>query len=1028
MMTFRLWTLTSFLAVVSSTVVIAESKIDFSRDIRPILSDNCYACHGPDEAHREGGFRLDRKDSAFGKAASNETVIVPGRPELSELIARIVTDDDELRMPPSDSTKSLTAKQIDLLKRWIAQGANWKEHWSFIPPVKHELPAVSRKDWCRGPVDHFIMKQLDDNGLKPGPRASREALIRRVTLDLTGLPPTLAEVDAFLNDSSEQAYGKVVNRLLQSERYGEHMAKYWLDAARYGDTHGLHLDNYREMWPYRDWVVRAFNQNMPFDQFTVEQLAGDLFENPSEDQLVATGFNRCHVTTGEGGSIAEEVHIRNVVDRVVTTGTVFLGMTFDCTRCHDHKYDPFTQRDFYSLSAFFNSIDGTPLDGNKKDHAPVIKVLTGEQKGRIAELKQQASDARDEIRKQLADYRYVEPETPAEAKPSEPTEFVWIEDSVPEGGRAQGGWQFVSKPKPVFSGKRSSTRTAKGLSQHFFDQAKTPLKIADGDVFFCYVYLDARNPPTEIMLQFNDGSWDHRAYWGADSIDWGKKDSPSRFSKGALPELARWVRLEVPVSEVGLKAGSMINGWAFTQFDGTVYWDKAGIVSKADQYRIYDSLLSWENDQKAANAASLPAEIKPVVMLESAKRSNAQQKQMLDYFLEHVCVTSRNIFDPLHKAIAESEKKVTDIEKATATTLVFREKKEPKPAHILNRGEYDQPLDVVPRAVPSILPPLPDNEPANRLGFARWLTSREHPLMARVTVNRFWQQFFGTGLVKTSEDFGSQGDPATHPELLDWLAVQLQDDGWDVQKTLRRIVMSETYRQDASVHGPADIDPENRLLSRGPRFRLDAEVLRDQALFVSGLLVEKLGGPSVKPPQPDGLWFAVGYSGSNTVRFKPDTGPDKVHRRTLYTFLKRTALAPQMSIIDAPSRESCTVRRERTNTPLQALLLLNDPQYVECARGLADRVLREGGKTVESRVAYMLRLCTSRVPVDSEVAELVAVITDLHAVYSKDRKSAAKLVGATSPVNDASAHVVERAAWTVGANLILNLDEVLTKN
>ncbi|MDG2358740.1 MAG: DUF1549 domain-containing protein, partial [Planctomycetaceae bacterium] len=388
-MNFRLWTLTSFLAVVSSTVVTAESKIDFGRDIRPILSDNCYACHGPDETHREGGFRLDRKDSAFGMAASNATVIVPGKLELSELIARIVTDDDELRMPPSDSTKSLTAKQIELLKRWIAQGANWKEHWSFIPPVKHEFPAVSRKDWCRGPVDHFIMKRLDDKGLEPGPRASRETLIRRVTLDLTGLPPTLAEVDAFLNDSSEQAYGKVVNRLLQSERYGEHMAKYWLDAARYGDTHGLHLDNYREMWPYRDWVVRAFNQNMPFDQFAVEQLAGDLFENPSEDQLVATGFNRCHVTTGEGGSIAEEVHIRNVVDRVVTTGTVFLGMTFDCTRCHDHKYDPFTQRDFYSLSAFFNSIDGTPLDGNKKDHAPVIKVLTGEQKGRIAELKQQ---------------------------------------------------------------------------------------------------------------------------------------------------------------------------------------------------------------------------------------------------------------------------------------------------------------------------------------------------------------------------------------------------------------------------------------------------------------------------------------------------------------------------------------------------------------------------------------------------------------------------------------------------------------
>lgn len=1027
-MDFRLWTLTSLLAVVSSPVVAAESKIDFNRDIRPILSDNCYACHGPDEAHREGGFRLDRKDSAFGKADSDEVVIVPGKPELSELIARIVTDDQDLKMPPADSTKSLTKEQIELLKKWVIQGANWQEHWAFIPPVKRELPPVSRADWSKNPIDSFILKRLDDEGLEPGNRASKETLIRRVTLDLTGLPPTLEEVDAFLNDRSNDAYTKVVDRLLKSVRYGEHMAKYWLDAARYGDTHGLHLDNYREMWPYRDWVVRAFNQNMPFDQFATEQLAGDLLPDATVDQLVATGFNRCHVTTGEGGSIVEEVYVRNVVDRVVTTGTVFLGMTFDCTRCHDHKYDPFTQRDFYSMFAFFNSIDGAPMDGNKKDHAPVIKVLTSEERGRIAEHTQKATDVRDAIKKQLAHYQYVEPGTPAEAKLPEPTEFVWIEDSVPDGGRAQGGWKFVTKPKPVFSGEKASTRTAKGLSQHFFDGAKTPLKIADGDVFFCYVYLDEKNPPKEIMLQFNDGSWNHRAFWGDDAIDWGTKNSPSRFAKGSLPETGKWVRLEVPVSEVGLKAGSMINGWAFTQFDGTVYWDKAGIVSKADQTPIYDSLLVWEQDQKAAKAASLPVGIKTVVMQESAKRSDAQRKQLLDYFVEHVCSTSRRIFDPLHKAIAESEKKATDIEKAAATTLIFREKKEPKPAHILNRGEYSQPLDVVTRAVPAVLPPLPKGSPANRLGLARWLTSRQHPLTARVTVNRFWQQLFGTGLVKTSEDFGSQGEPASHPELLDWLAVQFQDDGWDVQRTLRRIVMSETYRQDATVRGSVQRDPENRLLSRGPRFRLDAEVLRDQALFVSGLLVEKPGGPSVKPPQPDGLWFAVGYSGSNTVRFKPDIGPDKVHRRTLYTFLKRTAPAPQMSIIDAPSRESCTVRRERTNTPLQALLLLNDPQYFECARGLAERVLHEGGTTAESRAEYMLRLCTSRKPDTAEVAELVAAMTDLQAAYSNDGETAAKLVAATVSSSGESGQDAERAAWTIGANLVLNLDEVLTKN
>jgi hypothetical protein len=494
-----------------------------------------------------------------------------------------------------------------------------------------------------------------------------------------------------------------------------------------------------------------------------------------------------------------------------------------------------------------------------------------------------------------------------------------------------------------------------------------------------------------------------------------------------LPEKGEWVRLEVSVAEVGLKAGSLINGWAFTQFDGTVYWDKAGIVSKADQTPVYDSLLVWERDQKAAKAASLPVDVKPIVLLEAAKRNDEQRKKLLDYFVEHVCSTSRSIFDPLQKSIADADREVTDLEKAVATTLVFREKAELKPAHILNRGEYDQKLEEVPRAVPAILPPLPEGAPANRLGLAMWLTSRRHPLMARVTVNRFWQQLFGTGLVKTSEDFGSQGDPASHPELLDWLAVQFQDDGWDVEQTLRRMVMSATYRQAAVVRGSVEIDPENRLLSHGPRFRLDAEVLRDQALFVSGLLVEKIGGPSVKPPQPDGLWFAVGYSGSNTVRFAADTGDDKVHRRTLYTFLKRTAPAPQMSIIDAPSREACTVRRERTNTPLQALLLLNDPQYVECARGLADRVLREGGATDESRAAYMLRLCTSRTPEASEVAELLSVISDLRAVYSKDRDAAAKLVGTDVVKPEDADKVAEVAAWTMGANLVLNLDEVLTK-
>ncbi|MHC4877662.1 MAG: PSD1 and planctomycete cytochrome C domain-containing protein [Planctomycetota bacterium] len=1017
------------LLVVAPSASFAADDIDFNRDIRPILADKCYACHGPDEAQREGGFRLDRKDSALGEADSGAKVIVPGKLEASELVVRITTADEDLVMPPADETKQLSQAEIDLLKRWVAGGANWQEHWSFVAPQKSDAPNVSRPDWIRNPIDAFILKRLDAKGLKPSTEASREALIRRVSFDLTGLPPSSEDVTAFLKDDSPNAYEKVVDRLLKSQHYGEHMARFWLDAARYGDTHGLHLDNYREIWLYRDWVINAFNQNLPFDDFTVRQLAGDLLENPSEDDLIATGFNRCHVTTSEGGSIAEEVYVRNVVDRVVTTGTVFMGMTLDCSRCHNHKYDPFTMDEFYGMFAFFNSIDGPPLDGNRKDHAPVLKVMTDEQTSRVTKLEAKLASTRAEIAKQLTEFKYTEPAQPTEAKLPEPKEFVWIDDAVPEGGRAQGNtpWQFVDNPKPV-SGSKVSTRTAKGLSQHFFDGAKKPLRIGEGDKFFCYVWVDEKNPPKEIMLQWNDGSWDHRAYWGGDHIDWGKADSPSRRHFGDLPKAGEWVRLEVPADQVGLKPGSQVNGWAFTQFDGKVSWDKAGIVTLSDQEPIYDSLVVWDRDQKAAKGGTLPADIKAIVLMEVDKRNDAQQKQLLDYFVENVLTSTRKTFGPLHAAIADAEKQITDTKNSAPTTLIFREKKEPKPSYLLTRGEYDQKGDQVERRVPGILPALPEGAPMNRLGFAKWLVDRSHPLTARVTVNRMWQQVFGTGIVKTAEDFGSQGEPPSHPELLDWLAVQFQDDGWDTKQFMKRLVMSATYRQASDVTPELiEADPTNRLLARGPRFRLDAEMLRDQALVVSGLLNEKVGGPSVKPPQPDGLWFAVGYSGSNTVRFVADKGSEKVHRRTLYTFLKRTAVAPQMSTFDAPSREACTVRRERTNTPLQALLLLNDPQFIECARALAQRALSEGGDTVASRAARMLSLATSRQPADDEISVMVSIFNDLKKSYSADTEAAAKLLAIGEAVKLEGIDQAELAAWTIVANLVLNLDEVLTK-
>lgn len=1013
---------------------IAE-EVSFQRQVRGILSDKCFQCHGPDAADRQAGLRLDEEASAKSELDSGETAIVPGNIDASVLIERILTQDPDTRMPPEHSGKSLTETEIQILKQWISEGATWGQHWSFVPINRSQLPKTGDQTNIVNDIDRFIRARLPEQDLRHSSEADRVSLIRRVTFDLTGLPPTVAEVDAFLADGSPDAYKKIVERLLASPHYGEHMARFWLDIARYGDTHGLHLDNYREMWPYRDWVINAFNNNKPFNDFTVEQLAGDLLDHPTDEQLIATGFNRCHVTTSEGGSIAEEVHVRNVVDRVVTTGTAFMGLTMDCTRCHDHKFDPLTMKDFYSFYAYFNSIDGPPLDGNKKDPAPMMRVMTDQQKQEVAILKQKQRDAKADLKKFLASVTYLEPQNPAPRILPEPVEFVWVEDAIPEGAKPSGDspWEFQESPAPVFSGTKSHTRTANELSQHLFTAATKPLTVANQDTFFCYVFLDPKNPPKEIMLQWNDGNWNHRAYWGGDKIDWGKNDSPSRRNYGPLPKTGEWVRLEVPADDVGFKKGSKVNGWAFTQFGGTVHWDKAGIVSKSKQSPLYDSFVSWENDQKETKAATLPENLKPLVG--NTDRSQADTTQLQAYFFEHAWTETNAEVKKIKSREAAAKQREQQIVSSVPTTLVFKESKEPKPAYLLNRGEYDQKGEQVGRAIPAVLPAMPENTPQNRLGVARWLVSDSHPLTARVTVNRIWQQFFGNGLVKTSEDFGSQGEQPSHPLLLDWLASEFMQPklsgaqhNWDVNHLVRLIVMSSTYRQTAQVLPTAyQIDPENRYLSRGPRFRLDAEMLRDQALAVSGLLIDDVGGPSVKPPQPDGLWFAVGFTGSDTARFKKDNGKQKVHRRTLYTFLKRTAPAPQMSTFDAPSRESCVVRRERTNSPMQALLMMNDPQYVECARGLAERAIRQAGTTELQKAKFILRRCVLRSPQQTEVENLVADYRYYLAEYQANPEAAASLIAIGEEASDTAIPATELAAWTVVANLVLNLDEVINK-
>ena len=1023
-------------SIASSFVVAADRKIEFNRDVRPILSNNCYLCHGPDKNQLQAGLRLDISDLAKSKLESGHTAIIPNDAAASSLYARIISTDPNAKMPPSDSGKSLSPADIEILKVWIEQGAEYQGHWSFIPAVRRDAPTTKFPNHVRNEIDRFILSRLEAEGLEPSAEADKFSLIRRATIDLTGLPPTPTEVDAFLADSSAEAYERVVDRLLMSPRYGEHQGRIWLDAARYGDTHGLHLDNERSMWPYREYVINALNQNIPFDRFTIEQLAGDLIPNATIDQKVASGFNRCNVTTSEGGSIDDEVLVRYAVDRTEALSTVFLGLTLQCAVCHSHKFDPVSQKEFYSLYSYFYSMADAAMDGNALLPPPILKLPSDEHTKKQRELDGQLASIQQAIATELSNTHYVDPwegsMPPADALSVLRQEVIWIDDDLPAGAQPQGDtpWRFVTKGEgPVFSGEKSSTRTAAGLSQHFFTGANPGLKIGEGDVLFAYVFLDPANPPKSIMLQFNDGSWEHRSNWGDDdAIGFGAKNTPGKRLAGPLPNKGEWVRLEVKAADVGLPAGATLNGWAFTQSGGTCHWDRAGVVTYATQPPTeFSSQIAWEQSERPTPKTTYPGPIQEALKLEPAKRTADHQKQLRDYFIQNVNTGTRATFAALQGKIAEINKQKGEVEATIPATMVSQDLPQLRETFVLVRGAYDKKAEKVERGVPAVLPPLPEGVPNNRLGLAKWLVAPNHPLTSRVIVNRYWQQFFGTGIVKTAEDFGAQGTWPTHPELLDWLATEFIQTGWDVKRMHKLIVMSGTYRQTAKV-SPALLgrDPENLLLARGPRFRYDAEVIRDSILFSSGLLVERAGGKSVKPYQPEGIWEAVAFVGSNTRDFKPDAG-ESLYRRSLYTFWKRTAPPPSMSTFDAPSRENCTVRRPRTNTPLQALALMNDKQYIDAARKLAERMLKEGGSTPEQRLAYGFRWMTARPPSTRELQVLKKTLDNETAVFLADKPAAEKLLAYGDSPRDMTLETAEYAAWTMIANLLINLDETITK-
>ena len=1025
--------LTAFVAVVAA----ADPAIRFDRDIRPLLSENCYACHGP--GTQEAGLRLDSHEAATAQLASGGRAIVAGDTKASEMLARIAATDPDVAMPPPHTNKSLSPEQKDLLAKWIAAGAPYERHWSFAPVVRPEVPAAADAAVTQA-IDRFLEARLAADKLSPNPEADRPTLIRRLSFALTGLPPTPAEVAAFVADTAPDAYEKQVERLLQSPHHGEEMARHWLDAARYADTHGLHLDNERQMWAYRDWVVKAFNDNLPFDQFTIWQLAGDLLPEATLEQKVATGFSRCNVTTSEGGSINDELIFRYSVDRTATMTNAFMGLTGQCAVCHSHKFDPISHKEFYSLYAFFNSAADPGFDGNKIDTPPVIRVPSAEQQRRLAEL----DAARPGLEKAIADAQaavvYVDPAT-ADPKPQpERLETVWLDDEFPPGAavKSSGGhptaWLTGDAAAGVLSGQRSLERTASGIGQDFYEGGAAEIVVRPNEEIFAHVWLDPANPPKSVMIQFNTGEWKHRAVWGEPNvIPWGDLGKPSRHHAGPLPETGKWVRLAVPAQAMGLEPGTKVKGFALTQFDGHARWDLVGGVSvndpAADPTR---SLARWWADRVGKDKLDdVPADLRGLVKAGPEKTTKPEDVERIRrHWLTQVWAAKPESLAVATTALDANGRSKAELEKQIPLTFIFTDQPKMRDSFVMQRGAYDKPGEKVERGTPAFLPALAvaAGKTPDRLDLARWLVSPAHPLTPRVAANRLWQQFFGVGLVKTSEDFGLQGEPPAHPELLDWLAAEYRERGWDTRHMVKLIVTSRAFRRASAVK-PEQLaaDPENRLLARGPRFRLDAEQIRDNALAVSGLLVRALGGQGVKPYQPPNIWEPVGFGGSNTRSYKQDSG-EALYRRTMYLFVKRTAPHPALVNFDAPNREQFCARRERSNTPLQSLQLMNDVQHVEAARALAARALTEGGAEDAARIEWLFRTVLSRAPAAEEATIVAQTLAGNRARYAADAEAAKRAIAHGESKPPAGIAPAELAAWSLVANLMLNLDETLSRN
>jgi hypothetical protein len=1013
-----------FLVLTSMKVAqAAEARVQFNHDVRPILSNKCYRCHGFDEKSRKADLRLDQRDGAIAKHDGKQA-ITPGKPQKSELIHRIDTTDADDLMPPPEAKQSLTSTEKNILYRWIAEGAEYEAHWSLIPPKQNSASLNS--------IDDFIRARLKQEGLQPAPAASREALLRRVSLDLTGLPPTLAELDAFLADKNLQAYEHAVDRLLASKHFGERMAVEWLDAARYADTNGYFGDKTRSLWPWRDWVIDAYNRNLPFDQFTIEQLAGDLLPNATTAQRIATGFNRNHMANNESGIIDEEYRVEYVADRLETTGTTWLGLTIGCARCHDHKYDPITQREFYQLFAFFNNLPEQGLI--KADNPPpLLSVPSPEQETKlqllIAARKQAEHDfapMADALRQQISHW---EKSLTLTASPSE--KLVMHQDFNERLDAKQIGTNF-EYPSGILgqSAKFDATQHAEWDGQFNADAAWTMgvWLMADSSLSCVLSKIEPQGNRRGFEVIWQKGRFQINLVnrWGSKAIEIVTLE-PVASKKwhhlvlsydGSRKAAGLKVFINGKLAALNILNDTLDDSIANTEPLRIGRRDSGlGFYGQLDELRV----LQLATTAEEAESWFWSERLRGIIAQPIAKRSISDATLLQDYFVDHHAdATTKEAHLRVHKA----KQAEAALRESIPTTLVMQEMDKPRKAHVLARGQYDHPGETVQSGVPAALSAWPANAPKNRLGLARWLVSPDNPLTARVAVNRLWQQCFGEGLVRTVNDFGSQGEAPTHPELLDWLALRFMQSGWDVKALLKLILMSETYRQSSqfTVCG-SPLDPANRWLARGPSFRLSAEMVRDQALFVSGLLVPKIGGPSVRPYQPPGLWEAVSYNGEETYTADSDEG---LWRRSLYSFWKRQSPPPALLTFDSPTREKCTVRRARTNTPLQALVLLNDETYVEAARALAAWALTQKGAD-DSRLTLAFRRVTSRMPAADEIATLTKLLHSQRTRFAVHRDEATKLIAIGASKHGHELDPVELAAWTVTLHTLFNLDETITR-